>query len=220
MNNNILLLSIVALLTVGAVNTASAQRDKKQRQKREKTELVQKNETQENTVSQSAKQNAVNDIESLYAANTAKFDSLKMTGNIIMGPLIEHPVIRKGDSTRVKFLIDPQVVTALEVKGYGKATPEEIKSGCYTITIKTEETIHIMCKFSYKQNGQENTNTSVIGNFIIVTEPENIIEYTTRLNGYIENNDYQSFMKFRKEIVGDEFMKKSFEQMTIYRSQP
>ena len=216
MKNNVLIsLSIVALLMIGSVNTASAQRNKN----REKTEFVQKDGTKENTVSQSAKQNAVNDIESLYAANTIKFDSMKMTGNLIMGPLIEHPVIRKGDSTRVKLLIDPQVVTALEVKGYGKATPEDIKSGCYTITIKTEETIYIMCKFSYKPNGQENTRTSVTGNYIIVTEPENVIEYTTRLNGYIENNDYQGFMKFRKEIVGDEFMKKTFEQMEIYRKQ-
>ena len=216
MNNNVLIsLSIVALLMIGSVNTASAQRDKN----REKTEFVQKDGTQENTVSQSAKQNAVNDIESLYAANTAKFDSVKMTGNLIMGPLIEHLVIRKGDSTRVKFLIDPQLVTALEVKGHGKATPEEIKSGCYTITIKTEETIYIMCKFSYKQNGQENTNTSVIGNFIIVTEPENIIEYTSRLNGYIENNDYKSFIEFRKEVIGEEFIKNTFKQMEIYRKQ-
>lgn len=216
MKNNVLIsLSIVALLMIGSVNTASAQRNKN----REKTEFVQKYGTKENTVSQSAKQNAVNDIESLYAANTIKFDSMKMTGNLIMGPIIEHPVIRKGDSTRVKLLINPQVVTALEVKGYGKATPEEIKSGCYTITIKTEETIHIMCKFSYNLNGQENTSTSVTGNYIIVTEPENVIEYTTRLNGYIENNDYQSFMKFRKEVIGEEFYRNTFEQMEIYRKQ-
>ncbi len=210
MKNNVLIsLSIVALLMIGSVNTASAQRNKN----REKTEFVQKDGTKENTVSQSAKQNAINDIESLYAANTAKFDSMKMTGNLIMGPLIEHPVIRKGDSTRVKFLINPQVVTALEVKGYGKATPEDIKSGCYTITIKAEESTFFVFKFS------DSNGISVGGNYIIVTEPENVIEYTTRLNGYIENNDYQGFMKFRKEVIGDEFMKKTFEQMEIYRKQ-
>ncbi len=219
MNNNILLLSIVALLTVGAVNTASAQRDKKQRQKREKTELVQKNETQENTVSQSAKQNAIKDIESLYAANTAKFDSAKMIGNLTFD-VIEHPFLRKGESTRVKILINPQFVTALEIKGYGKATPEDIKKGCYTITFKAEESTFLMYKFSYKLNGQENTYTSVRGNFIIVTEPENIIEYTIKQNEYIENNDYQSLIKFRKEIVGEEFIKNIYEQMTIYQSQP
>ena len=110
MKNNVLIsLSIVALLMIGSVNRASAQRNKN----REKTEFVQKDGAQENTVSQSAKQNAANDIESLY----------------------------------------------------------------------------------------------------------NVIEYTTRLNGYIENQDYKGFMKFRKEVIGEEFIKNNIEQMEIYRKQ-
>lgn len=209
MNNSVLIsLSIVALLMIGSVNTASAQRNKN----REKTEFVQKDGTKENTDSQSAKQNAVNDIESLYAANTAKFDSVKDNVEKIR-PLIEHPVLRKGDSTRVKFLINPQVITALEVKGYGKATPEEIKSGCYTITIKAEESTFFVFKFS------DSNGISVGGNFIIVTEPENIIEYTTKQNKYIENQDFKSLGEFRKKVVGEEFYRNSFEQMTIYRKQ-
>ncbi|MBO5711129.1 MAG: hypothetical protein J6R62_06430, partial [Rikenellaceae bacterium] len=113
--------------------------------------------------------------------------------------LIEHPVLRKGDSTRVKFLINPQVVTALEVKGYGKATPEEIKSGCYTITIKAEESTFFVFKFS------DSNGISVGANFIIVTEPENVIEYTTKQNKYIENQDFKSLGEFRKKVVGEEF---------------
>ena len=209
MKNNVLIsLSIVALLMIGSVNTASAQRNKN----REKTEFVQKDGTKENTVSQSAKQNAVNDIESLYAANTAKFDSVKDNVERIR-TLIEHPVLRKGDSTRVKFLINPQVVTALEVKGYGKATPEEIKSGCYTITIKAEESTFFVFKFS------DSNGISVGANFIIVTEPENVIEYTTKQNKYIENQDFKSLGEFRKKVVGEEFYRNSLEQMTIYRKQ-
>ena len=209
MKNNVLIsLSIVALLMIGSVNTASAQRNKN----REKTEFVQKDGTKENTVSQSAKQNAVNDIESLYAANTAKFDSVKDNVERIR-TLIEHPVLRKGDSTRVKFLINPQVVTALEVKGYGKATPEEIKSGCYTITIKAEESTFFVFKFS------DSNGISVGANFIIVTEPENVIEYTTKQNKYIENQDFKSLGEFRKKVVGEEFYRNSLEQMNIYRKQ-
>ena len=102
--------------------------------------------------------------------------SLKIKTSFLRGA-VEHEVIMKGESTRVKFVFDNRKVLHIEIEGVGETSPEDIKNGEYIATLKPEKTtlykINIHTK---KVDGTTKVNYGLGNRRIIVVEPQKYVK--------------------------------------------
>ena len=104
------------------------------------------------------------DTKARLQLETEKFDAQKWSSDIgRLYSAIEHQVIARGDSTRIKFLFNNRRVRSIKVLGYGKASKEDIKKGEYVVTVAPKKTKLIECYI----NGGERAHRRVI-----VIDPE------------------------------------------------
>ena len=103
------------------------------------------------------------DTKARLQLETEKFDREKWAPDVNLLTVIEHRVIARGDSTRIKFLFNRQRVRSIKVLGYGKASKEDIKKGEYVVTVAPKKTKLIECYI----NGGERAHRRVI-----VIDPE------------------------------------------------
>ena len=104
------------------------------------------------------------DTKARLQLETEKFDREKWSSDIgYLYSAIEHRVIARGDSTRIKFLFNNRRVRSIKVLGYGKASKEDIKKGEYVVTVAPKKTKLIECYI----NGGERAHKRVI-----VIDPE------------------------------------------------
>ena len=95
---------------------------------------------------------------------TERFDREKWSPDIeSLFSAIEHQVIARGDSTRIKFLFNNRRVRSIKVLGYGKASKEDIKKGEFVVTVAPKKTKLIECYI----NGGQRAHRRVI-----VIDPE------------------------------------------------
>ena len=106
----------------------------------------------------------VTDTKARLQLETERFDAQKWSSDIgSLYSAIEHQVIARGDSTRIKFLFNNRRVRSIKVLGYGKASKEDIKKGEYVITVAPKKTKLIECYI----NGGQRAHRRVI-----VIDPE------------------------------------------------
>ena len=103
------------------------------------------------------------DTKARLQLETEKFDREKWAPDVNLLTVIEHRVIARGDSTRIKFLFNNRRVRSIKVLGYGKASKEDIKKGEYVVTVAPKKTKLIECYI----NGGERAHKRVI-----VIDPE------------------------------------------------
>ncbi|MBO7213051.1 MAG: hypothetical protein J6U99_00640, partial [Rikenellaceae bacterium] len=104
------------------------------------------------------------DTKARLQMETERFDRIKWSPDIEnLHSAIEHQVIARGDSTRIKFLFNNRRVRSIKVLGYGKASKEDIKKGEYIVTVAPKKTKLIECYI----NGGERAHRRVI-----VIDPE------------------------------------------------
>ena len=104
------------------------------------------------------------DTKTILQKETERFDSKKWSPDIDnLYSAIEHRVIARGDSTRIKFLFDNRRVRSIKVLGYGKTSKEDIRKGEYVVTVAPKNTKLIEC---YVNGGTRAPQR------IIVIEPE------------------------------------------------
>ncbi|MBO5711176.1 MAG: hypothetical protein J6R62_06665 [Rikenellaceae bacterium] len=104
------------------------------------------------------------DTKARLQMETKRFDREKWSPDIEnLHSAIEHQVIARGDSTRIKFLFNNRRVRSIKVLGYGKASKEDIKKGEYIVTVAPKKTKLIECYI----NGGERAHRRVI-----VIDPE------------------------------------------------
>ena len=86
------------------------------------------------------------DIKARFQKETKRFDSLKWTPDIAyLSTAIEHRLIARGDSTRIKFLFNRVRVRSIKVLGYGKASRDDLRDGEYVVTVAPKKTKLIEC---------------------------------------------------------------------------
>ncbi len=104
------------------------------------------------------------DIKARFQKETKRFDSLKWTPDIdYLSTAIEHRLIARGDSTRIKFLFNRVRVRSIKVLGYGKASRDDLRDGEYVVTVAPKKTKLIECYI----NGGSRAHQR-----IIVVDPE------------------------------------------------
>ena len=106
---------------------------------------------------------SVTDIKAELKKSTEWFDNLKWAPDVNLSTAVEHNVIARGDSTRIKFLFDNRRVWSIKVLGYGKASRDDLSKGEYVVTVAPKKTKLIECYVNRNERRHKR---------IIVIEPE------------------------------------------------
>ncbi|MBO5711111.1 MAG: hypothetical protein J6R62_06335, partial [Rikenellaceae bacterium] len=85
------------------------------------------------------------DTKTLLQKETERFNNSKRLPDKWLHTSLEHAVIARGDSTRIKFVFDNREVYGIQVLGYGKASRDDIKKGEYVVTVSPQKTKLIEC---------------------------------------------------------------------------
>jgi hypothetical protein len=212
-------LLLVALLAIGSVDTASAQREKKNRRKKAKIENVENAKIPDykrimdslaNDKDELARrQRALDSLKKAQAAET--FDNAKLPSYLSCKRVLDNSwILAKGDSTRIKYLINPQMVIRLEVFGYGEATPEDIKKGEWIITVRPEKTMHLETRLTY-DDGQSSMN----GIFLVVVDDHNKVAELKANYNKLQGPKKDAYLR---ELVGEKFFDESEQKMREYNN--
>jgi hypothetical protein len=208
-------LLLVAVLAIGSVDTASAQREKKNRRKKAKIENVE-NAKIPNDVKRildsitndkdglARRQRVLDSLNKAQAAET--FDNAKLPYGVSCHYVLDNgSVLTKGDSTRIKYLINPKMVIRLEVFGYGEATPEDIKNGEWIITVRPEKTMHLKTRLTYS-DGQ----STMAGKYILVVDdPQKFKDEYNKLPREKKN-------EFYRQAIGETFYDECEKELREY----
>ena len=115
---------------------------------------------------------SVTDIKAELKKSTEWFDNQKWDPDVNLSTAVEHKVIARGDSTRIKFLFDNRRVRSIKVSGYGKASKEDLEKGEYVVTVAPKKTTLIECYVNRNEGRHKR---------IIVIEPEKYEEVMRKL---------------------------------------
>ena len=116
------------------------------------------------------------DTKTILQMETANFDSLKIQPDMPIKTSLEHSVVARGDSTRIKFIFDSQQVKTIKVLGIGKASRNDIKRGEYVVTITPPKTKLFECYVTMKGGYRVDAHQR-----IIVVEPDKYDEVMKRI---------------------------------------
>ncbi|MBO5710619.1 MAG: hypothetical protein J6R62_03765 [Rikenellaceae bacterium] len=134
------------------------------------------------------------DTKTLLQKETESFNNSKRLPDKWLSTALEHAVIARGDSTRIKFLFDNQRVTGIQVLGYGRASRDDIKKGEYIVTVTPKKTKLIECWVNTRA-GRRPAHYR-----IIVVEPKKYDEVMRKLHELrIQGRGYNQYIE---ELAG------------------
>ncbi|MBR4999349.1 MAG: hypothetical protein IKY11_00270 [Rikenellaceae bacterium] len=120
------------------------------------------------------------DVDKDRALEFANLAAVDDQGNPVkLKYMQEHIVITRGDSTRVKWVFDPNHYLNFVVQGVGQSTPEDIRKGVFMVTVKPEKTK----EYKYSYTDRSGRETGFYFSFVvIVAEPEEYEAVKARVN--------------------------------------
>ena len=186
----IISLALVAILAIGSVNSVSAKDNngsgKEELQDARKTRLQQ---------------------------DSIRFDKVALQSNQLIMFYIEQQYICKGESTRVKVLVDPSRILKFEIfevtednlEGVkiGEMSDEDLKKGELILTIKPEKTTYL----KYRMHiviGQTERNTTA-GKFIAIVDADKVEDIVAKNKELVSNRDFAGINQHTIQTVGEEF---------------
>ncbi len=204
-------LLLVAILAIGSIDTASAQREKKNRRKKDKTENIKSsNNLRKSMESPTYEELSKMDREMTdsikRALETETFDNAILPFYMSCRHILDNgSVLTKGDSTRIKFLINPRKIIRFEAFGYGEASPEDIKKGEWIITVRPEKTMHLKFRITLV-----NGSSTMSGQFFVVVDNPNEIK------AEYKQLPREKRTAYIKKLVGEEFYDKCMNECKEY----
>jgi hypothetical protein len=204
-------LLLVAILTIGSIDTASAQREKKNRRKKDKTENIKSpNNLRKSMESPTYEELSKMDREMAdsikRALDTETFDNAILPFYMSCRHILDNgSVLTKGDSTRIKFLINPRKIIRFEAFGYGEASPEDIKKGEWIITVRPEKTMHLKFRITLV-----NGSSTMSGQFFVVVDNPNEIK------AEYKQLPREKRTAYIKKLVGEDFYDKCMNECKEY----
>jgi hypothetical protein len=204
-------LLLVAILAISSIDTASAQRKKKNRRKKDKTENIKSsNNLRKSMESPTYEELSKMDREMAdsikRALDTETFDNAILPFYMSCRHILDNgSVLTKGDSTRIKFLINPRRIIRFEAFGYGEASPEDIKKGEWIITVRPEKTMHLKFRITLV-----NGSSTMSGQFFVVVDNPNEIK------AEYKQLPREKRTAYIKKLVGEEFYDKCMNECKEY----
>ena len=112
--------------------------------------------------------------KTLLQEETERFNSNTRHPDRWLNTFLEHAVIARGDSTRIKFVFDSRKVRGIQVLGYGRASRDDIRKGEYIVTVNPKKTKLIECWV--------NTRVRIPAHYrVIVVKPEEYDEVMKKI---------------------------------------
>lgn len=112
----------------------------------------------------------LSDADKARALEFANLAAVDEQGNPVkLKYMQEHIVIKRGDSTRVKWVFDPKQYLNFVVQGVGQSTPEDIRNGVFMVTVKPEKTKEYKYSYTYRSGRETGSYFRFV---VIVAEPE------------------------------------------------
>ena len=115
--------------------------------------------------------------EEILANQTSRFERLKFDnsgkGGSYLSSALEHEVIKRGDSTRIKYVFDNRVLDRIEIEGVAQTTPKDIRNGEFIVTVKPDKTTLYRVNITIKHpNGSLRETRGLDNRRVIVVEPK------------------------------------------------
>ena len=122
----------------------------------------------------------LSDADKARALEFANLAAVDEQGNPVkIRHMQEHIVIKRGDSTRYKWVFNPNDYLKFIVQGVGQSTPEDIRKGVFMVTVKPEKTK----EYKYSYTDRSGRETGFYFSFVvIVAEPEEYEAVKARVN--------------------------------------
>ncbi len=140
------------------------------------------------------------------ALDTETFDNAILPFYMSCRHILDNgSVLTKGDSTRIKFLINPRKIIRFEAFGYGEASPEDIKKGEWIITVRPEKTMHLKFRITLV-----NGSSTMSGQFFVVVDNPNEIK------AEYKQLPREKRTAYIKKLVGEEFYDKCMNECKEY----
>ena len=118
-----------------------------------------------------------------------------------MRTTLEHAVIARGNSSRIKFVFDNQVVKGIEVQDVEKASSKDIRKGEYIVTLTPEKTTLVKSIVFTERDGKQR---QIPANYrIIVVDPEKYDEVMKKIYKLIWVGGYREYLNELAEGVPD-----------------
>lgn len=141
------------------------------------------------------------DTKTILRNETKKFDSFELEPGKWMRTTLEHAVIARGNSSRIKFVFDNKVVKGIEVQDVEKASSKDIRKGEYIVTLTPEKTTLVKSIVFTERDGKQR---QIPANYrIIVVDPEKYDEVMKKIYKLIWVGGYREYLNELAEGVPD-----------------
>ena len=133
-------------------------------------------------------------LNAQFAKDSLKgtFEHLELDGNDFRGR-IEHFIIRQGDSTRIKYVLDRRKIVKIAIDGGGETSQEDIRKGVFITKISPKKTTWVAGIVEYKSYSSEIYKQRV-GYRVIVVEPEKYDSIMTVFNALPQGKQQSVFL--------------------------
>ena len=133
-------------------------------------------------------------LNAQFAKDSLKgtFEHLELDGNDFRGR-IEHFIIRQGDSTRIKYVLDSRKIVRIAIDGGGETSQEDIRKGVFITKISPKKTTWVAGIVEYKSYSGEIYKQRV-GYRVIVVEPEKYDSIMTVFNSLPQGKQQSIFL--------------------------
>jgi hypothetical protein len=225
----LIVLSMIALFTVGSVSVASAQQDKNSKKVVATTDFTPEELAKMKSVGVTPDQMlgirksgmTLDEFVAIRNASIAReeaitFENAKLSPSRTSIVKPEYYVVAKGESVRIKCLMDSKTLR-FEIKGVGEATQEDLNKGEWIPSVKLEESGFIRYRVT-RSFGKLNPNEEdriipmVNGFFIVVVDADKIEEVRAKYKEFSDKKDYIGRSQYIIEVVGEDFYNKAADE--------
>jgi hypothetical protein len=115
--------------------------------------------------------------DEILADQTRRFERLSLNNNgknrSYLRSTLEHEVIKRGDSTRIKYVFNNRILYSIEIEGVGQTTPKDIRNGEFIVTVKPDKTTLYRANITIRDpDGRLRETRGLDNRRVIVVEPK------------------------------------------------
>ena len=115
--------------------------------------------------------------DEILADQTRRFERLNFNNSVrggsYLSSALEHEVIKRGDSTRIKYVFDNRRLYSIEIEGVGQTTPKDIRNGEFIVTVKPDKTTLYRVNITIRHpDGSLRETPGLDNRRVIVVEPK------------------------------------------------
>ena len=114
----------------------------------------------------------------------------------------EHDILKKGNSTRIKYVFNNRVVKRIVIEGVGETTPEDIRKGEFIVTVKPEKTtLYKVNIYRERPDGTVYATPKIGNRRIIVIAPNKYDKVMSEVYSLRQKDPENKLYKYLNELA-------------------